>query len=163
MSTTSSVGTTSGSSLSTLFANSQANSTKTQAGSSSLNENDFLQLLTEQLQNQDPLQPQDNTEFIAQMAQFSTLQQQNTMTEQMENQSADGLMGQTVTINPGNGAALITGTVQGVDTSTSTPAVYVNNTEYPLSEVSLIQPTPAAGSGSTTSTTNSSTSGSSGS
>ena len=161
MSTTTSA--TSSSSLSSLFSNSVASQASSQAGSQTLNENDFLQLLTEQLQNQDPLQPQDNTEFIAQMAQFSTLQQQNTMTEQMENQSADGLMGQTVTINPGNGAALITGTVQGVDTSTSTPAVYVNNTEYPLSEVSLIQPTPAAGSGSTTSTTNSSTSGSSGS
>jgi flagellar basal-body rod modification protein FlgD len=143
---------TSGSSLTSLFSNSVANSTKTQAGSQTLNENDFLQLLTEQLQNQDPLQPQDNTQFIAQMAQFSTLQQQNTMTEQMQNMAAVGLMGSTVTINPGNGAALVTGTVQGIDQSSSTPAVYVNNTEYPLSEVSLIQPTAPAATSSTSST-----------
>ena len=143
---------TSGTSLTSLFSNSVANSTKTQAGSSTLNENDFLKLLTQQLQNQDPLQPQDNTAFIAQMAQFSTLQQQNTMTEQMQKMAAVGLMGQTVTVNPGNGAALVTGTVQGVDSSSSTPAVYVNNTEYPLSEVSLVQPTVASTTSSTTST-----------
>jgi flagellar basal-body rod modification protein FlgD len=34
----------------------------------------FLQLLITQLQNQDPLQPQDNGEFIAQLAQFSSLE-----------------------------------------------------------------------------------------
>lgn len=35
----------------------------------------FLQLLTTQMANQDPLQPQGDTEFIAQLAQFSSLEQ----------------------------------------------------------------------------------------
>lgn len=36
---------------------------------------EFLKLLVTQLQNQDPLQPQDGTEFVAQLAQFSSLEQ----------------------------------------------------------------------------------------
>ncbi len=47
---------------------------------------EFLQLLVTQLQNQDPLNPMDNTEFLSQMAQFSSLEQLihiNTTLEEM--------------------------------------------------------------------------------
>jgi flagellar basal-body rod modification protein FlgD len=40
------------------------------------NEQTFLQLLVAQLKNQDPLQPQDGTQFVAQLAQFSSLEQE---------------------------------------------------------------------------------------
>ena len=43
------------------------------ASSSSLGQQDFLKLMTTQLQNQDPFAPMDNGDFIAQMAQFSTV------------------------------------------------------------------------------------------
>ncbi len=39
------------------------------------NKNVFLQLLVAQLKNQDPLKPQDGAEFVAQLAQFSNLEQ----------------------------------------------------------------------------------------
>lgn len=44
------------------------------ARSSSLGQADFLQLMTEQLKNQDPLNPLDNAQFLGQLAQFSTVQ-----------------------------------------------------------------------------------------
>ncbi len=43
----------------------------------SLNEGDFLKLLTTQLANQDPTNPVDNTQMLAQLAQFSSLSAQN--------------------------------------------------------------------------------------
>jgi len=46
---------------------------------------DFLMLLVAQLQNQDPLSPDDPTEFTAQLAQFSSLEQLFTLNESMEN------------------------------------------------------------------------------
>jgi len=54
-----------------------ANDTKTGAAAgreTKLGQDAFMRLLTTQLANQDPLKPQDNGEFIAQLAQFSSLE-----------------------------------------------------------------------------------------
>lgn len=50
-----------------------AETEKSKAQRQSLGQDDFLQLLTTQLKNQDPLSPMDNEAFVAQLAQFSTV------------------------------------------------------------------------------------------
>ena len=67
---------------------------------STLGEQDFLKLLVAQLQNQDPLAPQDNTQFVSQLAQFSTLQaamgtntRLDTITSQNQGAANTGVIG----------------------------------------------------------------------
>ena len=62
----------------------EASQTK-DAKSNNLDKDAFLKLLVAQLKYQDPLEPEDNNEFISQMAQFSTLEQMNNMTDSMNN------------------------------------------------------------------------------
>lgn len=62
-------------------------STASTSGSSNLGKDEFLKLLLAQLANQDPLAPTDNQQFIAQLAQFSSLEQ-----EQATNTRLDSLL-----------------------------------------------------------------------
>lgn len=70
---------------------SSTSSTTPAAPKTTLDQSDFLKLMTTQMSNQDPFQPQSNTEMIAQMAQFSTvtgIQQLNTTVSSMETEIA---------------------------------------------------------------------------
>jgi flagellar basal-body rod modification protein FlgD len=58
--------------------------TKTDQMGSGLGQDAFLQLLVTQLQHQDPLQPQDDSQFLAQLAQFSSLEQLTQMNQSIQ-------------------------------------------------------------------------------
>ena len=80
--------------------------TTTETGSTALGKDTFLRLLTTQLQNQDPTNPMSNEDFIAQLAQFSSLEQlqgvngqletMNLLNASMNNASMVNLLGQEV-------------------------------------------------------------------
>jgi hypothetical protein len=58
---------------------------------------DFLTLMVTQLKNQDFMNPVDDTEYVAQLAQFSTMQQMQTLASYSKGNYAMSLLGQTVT------------------------------------------------------------------
>lgn len=69
----------------TAAASAAAGTPSTSTSSSNLtNENTFLQLLVAQLQNQDPENPADGTQFVTQLAQFTTLQEQTEGTSDLD-------------------------------------------------------------------------------
>src|SRR5258706_13840008 len=55
-----------------------------------LDKNAFLKLLVAQMKNQDPLKPMDNTEFVAQLAQFSNLEQVMVISQRLNTLTAQG-------------------------------------------------------------------------
>ncbi|QQZ07944.1 flagellar hook assembly protein FlgD [Heyndrickxia vini] len=63
---------------------SSTQNTKRKTGSDILGKDDFLKILMVQLQNQDPLNPMQDKDFIAQMATFSSLEQMTNMSKSME-------------------------------------------------------------------------------
>ena len=65
-------------------------------GSSSLDKQAFLQLLVAQMKYQDPLEPTSNTEYISQLATFSSLEEMQNMRSSMDLQRASSLVGQEV-------------------------------------------------------------------
>lgn len=56
----------------------------TKTGYGSLDQSDFLRLLTEQMKQQDPLNPMDNTQMVAQMATFSNLSTSSDMSDTLK-------------------------------------------------------------------------------
>lgn len=101
-------------------------------GASTLGKDSFLQLLVTQMQNQNPLDPQDNTQFVAQLAQFSSLEtMQNLSTsvdaiggmyQSSQALQASSLVGRSVIVDSGSTNVDTTKTMTGqvVLPSTST-------------------------------------------
>jgi flagellar basal-body rod modification protein FlgD len=125
------------------------------AGRSELGREDFLQLLVAQLRYQDPLNPADGTEFVAQTAQLTSvenLEQLSDLAERsltMQQQwSAASLVGRTVTV-PGVDGSPASGTVTSVLLDGADPVLRVRVSagdvrDVPLGAVASVAETPPA-------------------
>ncbi|HIZ27952.1 MAG TPA: flagellar hook capping protein [Candidatus Adamsella sp.] len=121
-----------------------AENAKNNVGRTELDQNAFLQLLMVQLQNQDPMNPTDNQEFIAQQAQFTQvteLQKLNeTLTASNSLLQASSLIGKEVTlIDPNNTSQRITGIVEGAIYTGQEAGITINGKNYPLGLIESIK------------------------
>lgn len=105
----------------------------TPAQSGNIGIQDFLKILTSQLNNQDPLKPVDNQEFVAQIAQFATLEQSRQLNANIEqllsvqsSMQSVGLLGKNVDVSQ-NGM-LVSGRVTALDVSTGAPLLTITTT-----------------------------------
>jgi flagellar basal-body rod modification protein FlgD len=103
-----------------------------------------------QLTHQDPLKPQSDAEFIAQMAQFSALEQAKSMQTDIsalrsEQQllQANALLGRSVKLLDEKGG-IITGNVSAIQVESGTPQLVVNNHSYDLTALLSIEPSASA-------------------
>ena len=108
----------------------------------SLGKDDFLKILITQLSYQDPTSPMEDKQFIAQMAQFSTLEQMTSMagdfsrlTSMLMGNEASAALGKSVEIIEGDRA--VQGIVQAV-TRGAVPQVLVNGSFYNWDNVSKV-------------------------
>lgn len=116
----------------------------TYRGSSELGKEEFLQLLVCQLQNQDPLNPQSDQEFIAQLAQFSSLEQMTNMNETFSNNSAYSLVGKEVIVQKTDSNGSVTevrGTVDYVEMKNGDAYLSINGQSFEVDDLLQVMDT----------------------
>ena len=102
-----------------------------------LDKDAFLQLLVAQMKYQDPLEPTDNTEYVSQLANFSSLEQMTNMNDSLANMSmasdlqrASNLVGNFASVKVGD--QTITGKVDAVEYKDGKAYLSIEDKKYPL-------------------------------
>lgn len=111
------------------------------AGNRNLGQMEFLKLLVTQLTHQDPLNPQEDKEFLAQMAQFTALEGTLNTNKALEQIQAASLIGRTViadSVQDGLARA-IEGKVESVRYSSEGVTIRVGDEDLALKQVRLVK------------------------
>jgi flagellar basal-body rod modification protein FlgD len=122
-----------------------ATSTTTTGPNKALGQDDFLKLLVAQLRYQDPSNPTDGSQLMAQTAQFTQVEKlsqlvtdQQSMMASQRMLSAGSMVGRTVTY-PGADGLPLSGPVTSATLTGSEPTLRVGHTDVPLSSVMEIK------------------------
>ena len=124
--------------ISSLIGVNQPTSSTASSNSSTLGPDAFLQLLTTELRNQDPTQPQDPTQSVTQLAQMSQLQYQQQLTSAFANfqsnfgvMQAASLIGKEATVqvqsSTGSNSSTVTGTIGSIEVQNGAPYFTLND------------------------------------
>jgi len=114
------------------------------ANSTTVNKDEFLNLLVTQLKNQDPLNPTDQKEMLAQLAQFSSLEQMQNLNQTLTAGSQFSQMAQSAaligkTVTAGSADSPITGTVTSVAVQNGKATLHIGGDDVDASTVSQIR------------------------
>ena len=112
-------------------------STTSTKSSSSLGKDDFLKLLVTQLQTQDPMNPMDDTQFISQMAQFTSLEQMKNMNTSVQMTQATSYIGKQVTWDNDQGVEQ-TGVVKSVRMVNCEPKIIIGDQSIALAKITSV-------------------------
>jgi len=107
--------------------------------STTLGKDDFIKLLVAQMQNQDPLNPMNDREMVAQMAQFSLLEQMKALNDAFLSTQAFQLLGKTVygevRVSDSPDMVPVFGKVERVTLKNGLPVLTVGSRELKLSDI----------------------------
>lgn len=103
----------------------------------------FLSLLVAEMTNQDPMEPTSNTEFVTQMAQFTSLQYSKDAATYAQSNYASSLVGKTVTAQKMDGSDVVTktGVVDSVMKSGDSYTIKIDGVSFDISKVTSISDT----------------------
>ncbi len=110
-------------------------------GTSNLGKDAFLQLLVAEMQNQDPLEPSTNTEWISQLATFSQLEELQTLSATAENTQIFSLVGKQVVVtseSPAGGTITKSGIVDYITYSGGKAQFSIDGSLYSMENLSSV-------------------------
>ncbi len=125
----------------TAQSNSYVSSKKNETAKNDLDKEAFLKLLVTQMQYQDPMNPGDSTEYMSQLAQYSSLEATMNISDAVEKGNSLNLVGQYVIMNAKDAAgnnAPISGLVQYATMKDGEVLLSINDTYYPASDLDSV-------------------------
>jgi flagellar basal-body rod modification protein FlgD len=117
-------------------------SSSSSSSNNTVDSDTFLTLLVAEMQNQDPLEPTSNTEWVAQYAQFTQVETMNEMSESMDLLRANSLVGKDVimkvTSSSTGDVTYASGTVDYVEVENGKPILVIGGNQYSLSDLDTV-------------------------
>lgn len=116
-------------------------STSEKTVNNGLDKDAFLQLLVAEMQNQDPLEPASNTEYIAQLATFTQVEEMQNMANAMTQSQASALIGKSVIMNTTNasgGTSYVGGIVDRIVVEKGKTYVGIDGSLYDINDLNSV-------------------------